>query len=461
MRSPNPLEFFGEPSKGLVIGNSSPARTLFDTIANQSECGLCLVMRRGTGEGVETLPSEVKGFSLPQSTDALSLSRSRERFLGKQWKAPSSPRWLNRRRNPRGTSCSVESHTRSTYVFKLYIFRIWVTVSQLSFAGHYPATRMRRGRATDFARRLSRETRLSVDDLIYPVFVTEGKPVNVAAMPGVQRHTLEGLLREMTDVVALGIPAVVLFPVIDPDKKTLDAEEAANPDGLVPQAIRAIKQEFPQLGVMTDVALDPYTTHGQDGVIDDNGYVLNDPTIDILVRQTLAHADAGADIVSPSDMMDGRIQAMRAALEEKGHVNTLIMSYAAKFASSLYNPFREAVGSAGNLGKADKRTYQVDPANTDEALREVALDLKEGADMVMVKPGMPYLDIIHRVKETFGVPTFAYQVSGEYAMLKAAIDNGWLDERSAVLECLGSFKRAGCDGILTYFAKDAARWLAD
>ena len=328
-----------------------------------------------------------------------------------------------------------------------------------SFPGHYPATRLRRGRAQAFSRRLARETRLSVDDLIYPVFVTEGEPVNVTAMPGVQRHTLDGLMREITDVAALGIPAVVLFPVIDPDKKTPDAEEAANPDGLIPKAVRAIKQEFPELGVMTDVALDPYTSHGQDGVIDGDGYVLNDPTVDILVRQTLAHADAGVDIVSPSDMMDGRIQAMRAALEANGHVNTIIMSYAAKFASSLYNPFREALGSAGNLGKADKRTYQVDPGNTDEALREVALDLKEGADMVMVKPGMPYLDIIHRVKETFGVPTFAYHVSGEYAMLKAAIENGWLDERTAVLECLGSFKRAGCDGVLTYFAKDAARWL--
>ena len=328
-----------------------------------------------------------------------------------------------------------------------------------SFPGHYPATRLRRGRAHAFSRRLARETRLSVDDLIYPVFVTEGEPVNVTAMPGVQRHTLDGLMREITDVAALGIPAVVLFPVIDPDKKTPDAEEAANPDGLIPKAVRAIKQEFPELGVMTDVALDPYTSHGQDGVIDGDGYVLNDPTVDILVRQTLAHADAGVDIVSPSDMMDGRIQAMRAALEANGHVNTIIMSYAAKFASSLYNPFREALGSAGNLGKADKRTYQVDPGNTDEALREVALDLKEGADMVMVKPGMPYLDIIHRVKETFGVPTFAYHVSGEYAMLKAAIENGWLDERTAVLECLGSFERAGCDGVLTYFAKDAARWL--
>ena len=329
-----------------------------------------------------------------------------------------------------------------------------------SFPGHYPATRLRRGRAHDFARRLSRETKLSVDDLIYPIFVTEGEPVSVTAMPGVQRHTLDGLMREITDVVALGIPAVVLFPVIDPDKKTPDAEEAANPDGLIPKAVRAIKREFPELGVMTDVALDPYTSHGQDGVIDGDGYVLNDPTVDILVRQTLAHADAGVDIVSPSDMMDGRIKAMRAALEQNGHVNTIIMSYAAKFASSFYNPFREALGSAGNLGKADKRTYQVDPANTDEALREVALDLKEGADMVMVKPGMPYLDIIHRVKETFGVPTFAYHVSGEYAMLKAAIQNGWLDERAAVLESLGSFKRAGCDGVLTYFAKDAARYLA-
>jgi len=328
-----------------------------------------------------------------------------------------------------------------------------------SFPGHYPATRLRRARANDFSRRLARETRLSVDDLIYPLFVTEGDPMDIASMPGVRRHSLDSLMREITDVVDLGIPAIVLFPVIDADKKTPDAAEAANPDGLVPQAIRAIKREFPQLGVMTDVALDPYTSHGQDGVIDDRGYVLNDPTIKILVEQTLAHADAGADIVSPSDMMDGRIQAMRTALEDKGHVNTLVMSYAAKFASSLYSPFREAVGSSANLGAADKRTYQVDPANTDEALREVALDLKEGADMVMVKPGLPYLDIVHRVKQTFGVPTFAYHVSGEYSMLKAAIDNGWLDERKAVLEILGSFKRAGCDGILTYFAKDAARWL--
>ncbi|MGB7756358.1 MAG: porphobilinogen synthase [Salinisphaera sp.] len=330
-----------------------------------------------------------------------------------------------------------------------------------TFPGRFPATRLRRGRARDFTRRLARENRLSVDDLIYPVFVTEGDAVDVAAMPGVQRHTLKGLLREAAEAVELGIPALVLFPVIDPGKKTPDAAEAANPDGLIPQAIRAIKTEFPQLGVMTDVALDPYTSHGQDGVIDDDGYVINDPTIGILVEQMRAHAEAGVDIVSPSDMMDGRVAAMRQALEADGHVNTVIMSYAAKFASAYYNPFREALGSASNLGKADKRTYQVDPANTDEALREVALDLKEGADMVMVKPGMPYLDIIHRVKETFGVPTFAYHVSGEYAMLKAAINNGWLDERAAVLECLMSFKRAGCDGVLTYFAKDAARWLAE
>ncbi|WP_423823118.1 porphobilinogen synthase [Salinisphaera sp. SPP-AMP-43] len=330
-----------------------------------------------------------------------------------------------------------------------------------TFPGHFPATRLRRARANDFTRRMARENRLSVDDLIYPMFVTEGEAVDVAAMPGVRRHTLDGLLGEVREVVDLGIPTIVLFPVIDPAKKTPDAAEAANPDGLIPTAIRAIKAEFPELGVMTDVALDPYTSHGQDGVIDDDGYVLNDPTVGILVEQMRAHVEAGVDIVSPSDMMDGRIQAMRAALEADGYVNTVIMSYAAKFASCYYNPFREALGSSGNLGKADKRTYQVDPANADEALREVALDLKEGADMVMVKPGMPYLDIIRQVKDTFGVPTFAYHVSGEYAMLKAAINNGWLDERAAVLECLMSFKRAGCDGVLTYFAKDAARWLSE
>lgn len=330
-----------------------------------------------------------------------------------------------------------------------------------AFPGRFPAIRTRRARATDFSRRLVRETRLSVDDLIYPLFITEGEPVNVQAMPGIKRHSLDDLLPEAEEIAKLNIPAVVLFPVIDTDKKTLDASEAGNPDGLVPQAIRKLKAEFPQLGVMTDVALDPYTSHGQDGIIDDTGYVLNDITVDALVAQTRAHANAGADIVSPSDMMDGRIAAMRDALEENGNVNTLIMSYAAKYASCLYNPFREAVGSAANLGSADKRTYQMDPANSDEALREVALDLAEGADMVMVKPGLPYLDIVRRVKDHFGVPTYAYHVSGEYAMLKAAINNGWLDEQKAVIECLGSFKRAGCDGILTYFAKDAARWLAD
>lgn len=328
-----------------------------------------------------------------------------------------------------------------------------------NFPGQFPRVRSRRVRANDFSRRLTQETRLTVDDLIYPMFVTEGEPINVPAMPDVQRHTIDGLLREAENVVALGIPAIMLFPVIDADKKSLDAAEAANPDGLACQAIRRLKAEFPQLGVMTDVALDPYTSHGQDGVIDDNGYVLNDETVDILVAQALAHADAGVDLVSPSDMMDGRIGAMRDALEARGDVNTMIMSYAAKYASCLYGPFRDAVGSAANLGGADKRTYQMPPANGDEALREVALDLAEGADMVMVKPGLPYLDIAYRVKQQFGVPTFAYHVSGEYAMLKAAIGHGWLDEKKAILECLGSFKRAGCDGVLTYLAKDAARWI--
>jgi porphobilinogen synthase len=279
-------------------------------------------------------------------------------------------------------------------------------------------------------------------------------------MPGVVRHNLDGLLREITDVVALNIPAVALFPVLDAAKKTPDAAEAANNKGLIPKAIQAIKAEFPELGIITDVALDPYTSHGHDGVTDSDGTVRNDATIELLVKQALVHAAAGADIVAPSDMMDGRVQAIRRALEDAGHTRTVILSYAAKFASALYHPFREALGSATNLGKADKRSYQIDPANSDEAVREVALDLAEGADMVVVKPGLPYLDIIHRVKSTFGVPTFAYHVSGEYAMLKAAIDNGWLDERAAVLECLGSFKRAGADGVLTYFAKDAARWLA-
>lgn len=323
----------------------------------------------------------------------------------------------------------------------------------------YPFTRLRRLRAAPFSRRLVRESRLFVDDLIYPLFITEGEPVQVSAMPGVQRYTLEGLLAEAHTAYDLGIPAVVLFPVIDPVKKGLDAAEAANPDGLVPRAIRALKKALPELGVITDVALDPYTSHGQDGVIDEHGYVLNDITVDILAAQALTHAQAGADIVSPSDMMDGRVGAIRHILEAEGLHNTLILSYAAKYASALYGPFREAVGSAASLGNADKRTYQMDPGNSNEALREVALDLAEGADMVMVKPALAYLDIIQRVKTRFEVPTFAYQVSGEYAMLKAAFAQGWLDERKCVLECLGAIKRAGADAILTYFAKDVATWL--
>lgn len=327
------------------------------------------------------------------------------------------------------------------------------------FPGRYPDTRFRRLRAHAFSRRLVRESRLSVDDLIYPLFITEGEPVEVAAMPGVRRHTLDDLAAEAQAAAELGIPAVVLFPVIDPDKKTPEAAEAANPDGLVPEAVRLLKRELPELGVITDVALDPYTSHGQDGVIDADGYVLNDATVEILMAQALAHAGAGADVVSPSDMMDGRVGAIRNAFEKNDLHNALILAYSAKYASDLYGPFREAVGSAASLGGAGKHTYQMDPANGDEALREVAADLDEGADMVMVKPGLPYLDIVHRVKSAFGVPTFAYQVSGEYAMLKAAAERGWLDERKAVLECLGAFKRAGADGILTYFARDAAGWL--
>ena len=326
-------------------------------------------------------------------------------------------------------------------------------------SGRYPAIRNRRLRASGFARRMVRETRLSTDDLIYPLFITQGEPVAVAAMPGVRRHRLDGLVAEARAAFELGVPAVVLFPVIDDTLKTPDAAEAANPDGLVPQAIRALKSELPELGVITDVALDPYTSHGQDGIIDDSGYVLNDATVPVLVEQALCHARAGADVVSPSDMMDGRVGAIRDALEADGRVNTLILSYAAKYASDFYGPFREAVGSAASLGGADKRTYQMDPGNSDEALREVGLDLAEGADMVMVKPALPYLDVVQRVKTEFGVPTFAYQVSGEYAMLKAAAAQGWLDERRCVLECLTSIKRAGADGILTYFARDVAAWL--
>ena len=325
------------------------------------------------------------------------------------------------------------------------------------------ATRMRRTRRSGALRSLVAETALSAADFIYPVFVLEGegREEAVPSMPGICRRSIDGLLKELEQVVALGIPAVALFPVIDADKKSLDGCECANPKVLVQRTIRAIKARFPQLAVMSDVALDPYTTHGQDGIIDDDGYVLNDITVDMLVQQAVSHADAGVDIVAPSDMMDGRIGAIREALEDAGHCNTVILSYAAKYASCYYGPFRDAVGSAANLGSGDKRTYQMDPANTDEALREVALDLEEGADLVMVKPAMPYLDIIRRVREEFQVPTLAYQVSGEYAMIKAAAANGWLDNRSAVLEALLSIKRAGACAILTYSAIEAATWLAE
>ncbi len=322
---------------------------------------------------------------------------------------------------------------------------------------------MRRMRRDDFSRRLMREHVLTPADFIWPVFVQEGEGRRdpVEAMPGVERLSIDRLVAEATECGRLGVPAIMLFPVTPADAKSDGAEEAWNPDGLVQRAVRALKEALPGLGVMTDVALDPYTSHGQDGLIDDDGYVVNDETVAVLVKQALSHAEAGADVVGPSDMMDGRIGAIRAALEEAGHVNTRILAYSAKYASSFYGPFREAVGSAASLGGAGKHTYQMDPANGDEALREVALDLDEGADMVMIKPGMPYLDVIRRVKERFGVPTVAYQVSGEYAMLKAAAANGWLDERACVLEALGGFKRAGADAVLTYFARDAARWLAD
>ena len=328
-------------------------------------------------------------------------------------------------------------------------------------AGNFPATRMRRMRRDDFSRRLMRESVLTANDFIYPVFVLEGEGrlEKVLSMPGVERQSLDILLHTAARAVKLGIPALALFPVIDAPLKSLGAEEAYNPDGLVPRAVRALKQAFPELGVITDVALDPYTSHGQDGLIDESGYVLNDETLAVLVRQALCHAKAGADVVAPSDMMDGRVGRIREALEGNGHIYTRILAYSAKYASSFYGPFRDAVGSAGNLGKGNKYTYQMDPANGDEALREVALDIEEGADMVMVKPGMPYLDIVRRVKDEFGVPTYAYQVSGEYAMIKAAAQNGWLDERAVVLESLLAFKRAGADGILTYFALDAAEYL--
>jgi porphobilinogen synthase len=327
--------------------------------------------------------------------------------------------------------------------------------------GRFPSIRPRRMRKDDFSRRLMRENRLTVDDLIYPLFVTEGTKTRapVASMPGVERLSVDLLLEEATSALELGIPAVALFPVIDPAKKDLQASEAWNPEGLAQRAVRILKARLPELGVITDVALDPFTSHGQDGLIDDAGYVVNDKTVDALVKQALSHATAGADVVAPSDMMDGRIGAIRQALEAEGFVNTRILAYSAKYASSFYGPFRDAVGSAANLGGGNKYSYQMDPANGDEALREVELDLREGADMVMVKPGMPYLDIVRRVKDRFGVPTYAYQVSGEYAMLKAAAQNGWLDERAAVLESLLAFKRAGADGILTYFAKDVATCL--
>jgi len=326
----------------------------------------------------------------------------------------------------------------------------------------FPATRLRRMRHDEFSRRLMRETQLSSADLIYPVFVLEGKQQRepVASMPGVERLSIDELLKEAAEIHALGIPSIALFPVTPASGKSEDAREAFNPDGLAQRAVRALKQALPDLGVITDVALDPFTTHGQDGLIDASGYVLNDETVEVLVKQALSHAEAGADIVAPSDMMDGRIGAIRTALEQAGHRNTRILAYAAKYASSFYGPFRDAVGSAANLAGGDKYSYQMDPANSDEALREVALDLAEGADMVMVKPGMPYLDIIRRVKDEFGVPTFAYQVSGEYAMLKAAAQNGWLDEQAVVLESLVSIKRAGADAILTYFAKSVGHWLA-
>jgi porphobilinogen synthase len=322
---------------------------------------------------------------------------------------------------------------------------------------------MRRMRRDDFSRRMMREHSLTPDNLIYPVFVLDGKGVKqpVPSMPGVERRSIDLLFEVAEQCLALRVPVLALFPVIDPSIKTPDGAPALDPNGLVPRAVRELKKRFPELGILTDVALDPFTSHGQDGVIDESGYVLNDITVEILVRQALVQAQAGVDIVAPSDMMDGRIAAIRQALESQGLIHTKIMAYSAKYASGFYGPFRDAVGSASNLGKGNKKTYQMDPANSDEALREVALDLQEGADMVMVKPGMPYLDIVRRVKETFSVPTFVYQVSGEYSMLKAAAANGWLDERTVVLESLLAMRRAGADGILTYFSLDAARWLRE
>ena len=328
-------------------------------------------------------------------------------------------------------------------------------------AAQFPAIRMRRMRHDPFSRALMRENAVTASDLIYPVFILDGTHQRepVLSMPGVERVSVDLLLKVAEECVSLGIPVLALFPVIDVARKTADGIEATNPEGLVPRAVRVLKQAFPELGILTDIALDPYTSHGQDGLIDDNGYVINDITTDMLIRQALCHAAAGVDVVAPSDMMDGRIGAIRAALEAGGHIHTRIMAYSAKYASAFYGPFRDAVGSAANLGKGDKNTYQMDPANSDEALREVGLDLAEGADMVMVKPGMPYLDIVRRVKEEFKAPTFAYQVSGEYAMIKAAAQNGWLDHDKVMMESMLAFKRAGADGVLTYFALDIARLL--
>ena len=327
--------------------------------------------------------------------------------------------------------------------------------------GKFPHSRMRRMRKDDFSRRLMRENTLSVDDLILPVFVLEGSQQRepIPSMPGVERLSIDLLVEQAAEAVALGIPAMVLFPVVDGDGKTEKAEEAYNPNGLVQRCIRALKQAQPELGVITDVALDPYTIHGQDGLMDDDGYILNDETVETLVKQALSHAEAGADVVAPSDMMDGRIGTIREALEKSGYTNTRILAYAAKYASAFYGPFRDAVGSSGNIKGGNKFSYQMDPANSDEALYEVAMDLQEGADMIMVKPGLPYLDIVRRVKDEFKAPTYVYQVSGEYAMLKAAIQNGWLGEQECVMEALISIKRAGADGILTYFSMDVARWL--
>ncbi|MGO3892600.1 MAG: porphobilinogen synthase [Paenalcaligenes sp.] len=326
---------------------------------------------------------------------------------------------------------------------------------------NYPVSRPRRNRRDDFTRRLVRENALSVNDLIYPVFVREGNNIReaVESMPGVYRYSPDTILSVAEECVKLGIPVLSLFPVIEADLKTPDGSEATNPDGLIPRVVRSLKQNFPDLGILTDVALDPYTSHGQDGILDENGYVLNDPTVEVLREQALTQANAGVDIVAPSDMMDGRVAAIRQTLDEHGHIDTRIMAYSAKYASAFYGPFRDAVGSASNLGKSDKASYQMDPANRDEALREVAADIHEGADMVMVKPGMPYLDVLRDIKQAFGMPTFAYQVSGEYAMIKAAAANGWLDHDKVMMESLLAFKRAGGDGILTYFAIEAAKLL--